>query len=200
MNENYDYTALLEYDTKQELYELTLTTFNGRIDRFKFEVFLTTREHAMRMHLVSQQLYNTSKWVGSLCELNDILNPFSLKENELILYLPQSDLVELLKVPDSIKNSGVLSKVKSDLKNLLKKKKPDVGRAKFLQNRNDVDLLPPSIAKNDTPQIVVENGKIKIAANTYQNPNTAITEEVKGEVINEQQIERILVNRYFKKL
>ena len=165
---DYDYLLELVLDTSSGLYNLFITTFNGDVNVLNFDTFLCTRRHAGRLDLVSADLYNDTKWTGSLCTLNDILNPFSIRDGDVILYLPESDLQGLLNVPDNVMQ--VASAIKNDLINILKAKVPDGSRANYLNN-NSNNLLPPTILPQTAPQIVMSNNKIQIAPNLFNNPN-----------------------------
>lgn len=200
---NIDYIETLEYNNVSKMYDLTVTTFNGKIDYTNIGFFLVTRKHEMRMDLVSNDLYNDTTMIGVLCQLNDIYNPFSIKDGNILIYLPKSEMKSLSLVEDSIKY-GVVGKTKSDFINSLKKKLTDKSRIKFLKNRKD-DIIP-SISTDNTPQIIVEGNKILISPNKYQPPKSDdrnIIEDVEDDitgVIQEDNIERRLVNRYIKYL
>lgn len=206
VTDNYDYIAELFLDTNTGLYNLELITFNGNINPLNFNIFTCSRKHACRMDLVASDIYNNTKWTGSLCMLNDMWNPFSVRDGDIIFFLPESDLQGLLQVPNNL--SGLLSNVKSDLIKALKKKKPDPSRKNYLNNRAD-DKLPPTVLPETSSQIVVDNNKIKIAPNLFTNPNTAPTTTPADNTSplsntptspNEDQIERVLVRRYIKSI
>ena len=205
--QNYDYIAELYFDSKTKMYDLFLTTFNGGINYTNIRIFQCQRKHAGRLDLVSQDLYNTQKWVGSLCTLNDILNPFSIRDGDLLFYIPEQDLNNLMIVPDNIAISQAgqaLNSVKNDLLKALKKKKPDGLRKNYLNNRED-DKLPPTVFNDTSPQIAVNNAKITIAPNLFNNPNKTILSDTVEDVsplsnitASEDDLERILVKRYIK--
>jgi hypothetical protein len=197
---NYDYIAELFLDTKTGMYDLYLTTFNGNINVFNFRTFILERRHACRLDLVVSEIYNSTKWVGTIGQINDILNPFSVREGDIIFYLPESDLQGLLKVPENI--SSVVSNAKNDLIKNLKKKKPDGLRRNYNDNRGN-DELPPSVLPESAPQIVVANNKIRIAPNLFNNPSTELTTEIEQAqniipIANEDEIQRVLIRRYIK--
>jgi hypothetical protein len=201
MTRDYEYLAELELNTTTGLYNLFLTTYNG--DQVNLLAFICERRHNMRLDLVSNDIYNSTRYVGTLCQLNNILNPFSIREGDVLFYCNDIDAENLLKVPEVIRQSGVnelLSKVKSDLINALKKRKKDPN-VKGIANRND---LPPSVLPSNAPQIVIDNNKIKIAPNMFKNPNVEpeTVEPAPGPLseIQPETVERVLVNRYIKKI
>ena len=207
---NYEYIADLELDQNTGLYNLYLTTYNGK--SVNLNIFILERRHAMRLYLVSQELYNTTEYVGTLCQLNNILDPFSVRENDVLFYTSEQGSQDLMNVPEVIRQSGIdelRSQVKNELINALKKKKNDPGRRKYLNNRNNQDVLPPSIIPDSAPQSVIENDKILIAPNLFQRPIDEIVSldgddsSVSNAVPNNQSddvIERVLVNRFIKSI
>jgi hypothetical protein len=198
---NYDYIAELFVDTNTGMYDLYLTTFNGNINVLNLRTFICERRHACRLDLVVAEIYNDTKWVGSISQINDILNPFSIREGDILFYIPESDLQGLLKVPENI--SSVVASAKNDLIKNLKKKKPDGLRKNYTDNRGN-DKLPPSVLPESAPQVVIANNKIRIAPNLFTNPLTQPTPEDTTSPIpnaptaSEDDIQRVLVRRYIK--
>lgn len=203
--QTYDYIAELYFDSKSKMYDLFLTTFNGGVSYTNIKMFLCTRKHAGRLDLVSQDIYDSQKWVGSLCTLNDIMNQHSIRDGDLLFYLPVSELSDLMKVPNNIAISQAgqaVNSIKNDLLKALKKKKPDGLRKNYLNNREE-DKLPPTVFTDSAPQIVVNNSKILIAPNLFTNPNKEVlpVEEettTNNIVATQDDMERILVKRYIK--
>ena len=172
----------------------------------------------MRLDLVSQDAYKSTKYTGTLCQLNNIINPFSVREGDVLFFTSEEESEELLIVPELIKQSGIeelLSNVKSDLIKALKKKKPDPNKRNF-NNKRGGDVLPPTIAPSNAPATVVENNKIKIAPNLFSNPKqnpigidsggggdgetTTSVSDATYDQDQEDTTERILVNRYIKQI
>ncbi|MFM2392692.1 MAG: hypothetical protein RLZZ546_674 [Bacteroidota bacterium] len=201
---NYEYIAELFLDTNTGLYDLYLTTYSGDIIVLNFKTFPCQRKHAGRLDLVAGDIYNNTKWTGSLGQINDMLNPFSVREGDIIFYLPESDLQGLLRIPNNV--AQAVGAAKNDLIKALKKKKPDGLRRNYLNNRGD-DKLPPTVLPDTVPQAVINNNKIKIAPNLFTNPNTEpatvdntspIPNAPASPAASEDDIQRILVRRYIK--
>jgi hypothetical protein len=171
---NIDCTIDLTFNTTYNMYELFYTTYNGKPDVTNYGIFTTTRKHNGRMDKVSYDLYNTNKYVSSLCMLNQYLDPHSVYEDDLIIYLPVTDMENLKTVKTSVLNPNILnnlSTIKSDLINMMKSQRRDGNRNKFLDNVTTP--VPPTVLPNDSPQIVVKNDSILIAPNLFTNPNTS---------------------------
>lgn len=203
---NYDYTEKLEYNSIDKIYDLTITTFSGDIQTARLGYFVADRKHNMRLDLISIDLYGTNKWVGTLCSLNNIYNMFSIKEGDVLIYLPVEDMANLNNVPDNIKyGNGAVAKTKDAFINLLKTKKPDKTRANFLTKRDNVNEQIPSISNNNAPEIQVVDGKIILTspiANTIVSDTTLPKDETVASIPTdtEESLTRILVNQYIKYL
>jgi hypothetical protein len=194
--QDYDYLADLTIDRKTGLYNLFITTYNG--DSVTLIPFICKRRHNMRMDIVSNDIYGTNKYVGTLCQLNNIINPFSISEGWILFYTPVNEANGLMRIPESIKQSNIdqlLGHVKNDLIKSFKNKKTDSNRANY--KRSD-DALPPTILPGDSPQIVIENDKIRIAPDLFKIP-TPVADIDTTDSTSSVELERILVNRYIRK-
>jgi hypothetical protein len=188
--ENYDYLAVLSLEPATGLYDLFITTYNGK--SVTLYPFYCDRKHAMRMDIVSNDLYGTTEFVGSLCQLNNIINPFSVNEGDILFWASPLDLKELMDIPTSL-----LGQVKSDLVNSMKNRKLDTKRRNYTRTP---DRLPPTIMPDNSPQIVVEQDKIKISPNLYRRPASTIVDDTSDEPKDNVVLERVLVNRYIKQI
>lgn len=201
---NNEYIAELNVDV-DGFYNLSLTTFNGIINYTNLRFFLCSKRHQGRLDLVSYDLYQDTKWTGTLCQLNDILLEFSIRDGDIIAYLPVVDNNNLLVVSEVVATGGqAISQAKSDLINALKQKTPDKNRLSYLNNRPNKDLLPNTVLPSSAPSIVVENNKIKISPNLFSNPvstqSPVVVPNTSTNVDSSQEdtTTRILVRRYIK--
>lgn len=199
---NIDYTAIIEYDTTNQIYDLTITTFSGIIEYTSLGFFILNRRHEGRLDLVSYDLFGDNKYEGSLCSLNSISNPYSIRNGDLLVYLPKEQMDTLSKVSEVIKKGeNAINQAKQSLINSLKAKKPDSVRDKYLRDRGD-DPLPSTILPDNSPQVMVDNNKILIAPNLYDQPTPEIVDPedntTQDNLKLEDSIERILVARYIK--
>ena len=130
------------------LYDIFVTTF---VDNLYVKIFgfLVTKECEMRIDLVSNLLYKDTKYVGVLMALNNIQNPFSIKEGDIILYANEKDL-------DKFKQGKINSDtIRTNLVNANKGTKKDPARIEFQKNKKQNDSLPPTIKKDSSPNVIV---------------------------------------------
>jgi hypothetical protein len=146
----------------------------------------------MRMDIISNDLYGTTEYVGSLCQLNNIYNPFSVNEGDIIFWASVGDLKNLMNVP-----TGLLGQVRSDLMNSMKNRRTDKNRRNYTRAE---DKLPPTRLPSNSPQVVVESDKIKVAPDLYFRPTPQVVESDDESDTNNVSLERILVNRYIKQI
>lgn len=153
---------------QDELYNLFVQTFNSISDGLQFLV--VTRKYEMRLDLVTSDLYGSVEYIGFLMKLNDIYNPYSIKLGDIIFYIHGSSLADTL-----FQDPSLSSTQRDELVNTLKANQFDDNRRKFLDAiRNRDDLLPPTISKPGVSKSVIENDKIKVAPDLFNNPNTGL--------------------------
>lgn len=199
MNTNIDCTIDLTYNTSTKLYELFYTTYNGNPDTTRYGTFVATRKHNGRMDKVSYDLYQTNKYVGTLCLLNQYLDPHSISDGDILFYLPVGDMENMKSVPTSVLDPSIvnnLSVVKNDLINLMKSQRLDGNRKKFLDNVTTP--LPPTVLPSDEPVIVVTNNSILIAPDLFTNPNTINEDgfEINNTTDANSIVQKVLVKQY----
>jgi hypothetical protein len=170
--ENYDYLSDLTKDPNSGLYDLFITTYNGM--RVPLSFFTCGRMHEMRMDLVSQQLYGSDKYVGTLCLLNDIMNPFSIREGDVLVWCSESDAINMGRVPEAMKKTMLDTDAKGAIRDVRKlnesisKMQDDPNRRNYLNNRGNT-FVPPTRVKERTPSVIIENNTIKISPSLYGN-------------------------------
>lgn len=173
MTPDFDYLADLTLDPTTGIYNLFISTYNG--NSVSVDFFRVTRSEEMRMDKVSKKLYGTSKYVGTLCQLNDVLNPYAIREGDLLAYCSPEQANNLMKVSDAIAQNGIgelLSTTRRDLLDSYKKSQQDPNRRNYLTKRDEAAQLPPTVMPNTVPQIIIENNKIKVSTGTFAGSGT----------------------------
>ena len=116
--------------------------------------YIVPKEEEMRLDLVCKSIYGSNIYEEELMVFNNILNPFSIKEGDVIKYL-QTEQISYLHGFDTIKQNASNSLVN---KNKNTKIDPD---------RKANQGLPPTVKPNGLEQITIDetNAVIRIINN-----------------------------------
>lgn len=86
----------LSNEKQNGLYKMSnITVKSYNFTENQLGLYVVPREYEMRMDLISNHLYDSMEYVEELMKLNNIINPFAIKEGTLINYLPL-DLLYLM--------------------------------------------------------------------------------------------------------
>lgn len=173
--------TLLEIEEDQNgLFNIFVPTFTD--SGLNLEITFAQRRHAMRLHLIAQEFMGSDEYVGFLCKINDYQNPFAVREGDLILYTSGDEAEKSIRTP-----VDEIARNRQAIQREIKKAKIDPSRINYLNNRrkgagkgtsnNPFDPLPPTVSTDDTPQVVVDNNKIKLSPNRFNNPNKNIEDQ-----------------------
>ena len=149
-------------DNSDELYDLTEIHFQYEADVIdnNIQTHTVDKDTQMRLDLVSNDIYQTVDYVDFLCDINNIINPLSIKENQKIIYVSQN-LIPAFR-PELTTNN----KIRSQISNKRKRRKIDPNRQKFLEEKSQ--SLPPTITKKDYNPVKYKDGKISIGDNIFK--------------------------------
>jgi len=146
-----------------EIKDLTATMFNLQTQNYvKFNVYKVPKEFAMRPDLISAAVYNNTIYAEIILKYNGISNPFSIKEDDLIL-IPNLDSVKPMITPKQGTEADGAKTLRDSYKYIDPTKIPKEN-ADF-QNRQVVSgakegALPPNIAEEGEEQITYRNGRV----------------------------------------
>lgn len=147
----YDIDNLEKNDGSGDFYDLFEIFFKKKED-INFGVYVVQRGEEMRMDLVSQSIYNSSKHVDFLCNLNRILNPLNIKIGTTLVYVEES-IIEEFRVKR--KNENVQQAIaKSNRGN-----KQDISRQEYVENNF---ALPPNVLERPSEQVLIKGSVIRL--------------------------------------
>lgn len=110
-------------------------------------IYIVPREFEMRLDRISNYLYGSPNYVEELMVLNDIINPYSVKEGQYIYYC-SLDSMNSLYTKDDMSDENEINRQK-----LIASSQPNRENTKF----NDTDKnLPPTIKPSNLEQIKVD--------------------------------------------
>ena len=128
-----------------------------RVD-LNLKLYIIPKEFEMRLDKISNHIYGTPDYVEELMVLNDIINPYSVKEGQLI-YFSSINALPNLYTKDEMMNGNESMKQK-----LVNSSQPNRNKQKLTNNQN----LPPTIKPSNLEQIKVgKDNKVSII-NSFQ--------------------------------
>ncbi len=157
----------LKYDIKTEMFDLTQPTFfyNTNVPIYEW---IVGPDEEMRPDLLFAKIYNIEfeqleyylENLDVLLYINDIINPFDIIKDMVILYPSIDDLskfrYDITSDPKSVDDDTQLL---NKLGYVDKRTRTDSNRQQYIEN----DLsLPPVVLEKPRQSVRVENGRIKI--------------------------------------
>jgi len=114
--------------------------------------YVVPREFEMRLDRISDYIYGSPDYVEELMVLNDIINPYSVKEGQYINYCSLENL-NLLYVKDDMSEEKELTKQK-----IIDSSQPNREKEKRENDKN----LPITIRPSNLEQIRVNDNTVQI--------------------------------------
>lgn len=150
---------------QSNFYDLFVQHYAALSPDVTMRMYIVDRRRAMRLDLVCSDLYSNISNLALLMFINNVDNPFGINEGDIIFWLESKDLSKANYVDAKTIQDG-----RDSLINALKISVSDPARAAYLANRGN-DNLPPNVLATDAPKILVNNNKIVVGANLFNNPN-----------------------------
>jgi hypothetical protein len=119
--------------------------------------YIVPREYEMRLDRISEHIYGTSEYVEELMIINDIINPYSIKEGQYIYYCNTNDLEKLYTTDDL-----------STIENENEKRKRVIESNKSKKDKKDDGHLPLTIKPSNLKQITVSDDNYVQIINSFE--------------------------------
>lgn len=120
-----------------------------------FFIFELTDRHDMRIDLVSLDLYESTDFIDVLCNINNILNPLTIQNGDIMFYTDAENIQEiqdsreiLNDIKDTINSSNIGKQYKQD-----KARQNDITKRR--QTEKDKKFIPPNILDVGTENIEI---------------------------------------------
>ena len=123
-------------------------------DNIPFDVYIVPREYEMRLDRISYHIYGTTDYVEELMVVNDILNPYSIKEGQYIYYC-------------SIENLKLLY-VKDDMKTDIDENRQQLIQSQKTKKTQNSKNLSPTIKPDNLEQIKVSKDNRVQIINSFE--------------------------------
>ena len=120
----------------------------------QLRIYIVPREYEMRLDRISEHIYGSSDYVEELMTLNDIINPYSVKEGQYI-YFCQLDYLTNMYIKDEL-----LKYMEEKRNELIASSQPNNNKTNILlDNKN----LSPTIKPNNLQHVTItKDNKITI--------------------------------------
>jgi len=112
-------------------------------------MYLIPREQEMRLDLISKALYGSTGYIEELMVINNIMSPYSLKENQMIYYCNENDM-------------GFLY-TKDDLKENDKIRESIIAASNKGKSKGDNNKTPTTLKPKNINQVTIDNKNRKIS-------------------------------------
>lgn len=152
------YNKIKRHPDQDNLYDLFQKNIVNS-NTLPLKIYVVPREYEMRLDRISQHIYGTPDYVEELMVLNDILNPYSVKEGQYI-YFTQIDNLPKIYTKDEL---SIASEKNRDA--LIASSQPNRDKMNTVSNNAN---LPPTVKPSGLEQVkVTKDNKIKII-NTFE--------------------------------
>ncbi|MCK9446618.1 hypothetical protein M0Q50_07130 [bacterium] len=144
------------------LRDLTTSMFNINMTTYiKYNIYKVPKEFEMRPDLISGAVYNNTMYAEVILKYNGISNPFTIKENDIIL-IPDLDSMQAIMTKASGSQTSIASAIRNTYRYIDPIKIPT--QDSTFKNRqiirNAENSLPPNIADEGEQQITYRNGRV----------------------------------------
>ena len=120
--------------------------------------YIVPREYEMRLDKISNHIYGSPDYMEELMVLNDIINPYSVKEGQLIYFCSVNSLSNLYTKDEMLEDK------EAKRQKLIKSSQPNRNKQKTASDQN----LPPNIKPANLEQIKVSKDNRVQIINSFQ--------------------------------
>lgn len=150
--EIYDLNILEKSKSSDNLYDMTLPTFNN-ISGYAVYQHTVEPQEEMRIDLISKRRMGSTDYIDFLLNFNRIDNPLNIKSGDLIFYIDSQSVGDFRIKPKSVES------IKSQLFDPSKVSQVDKSRRDYIENNYS---LPPTIMSNPINSVKVVGDSIII--------------------------------------
>ena len=155
--ELYDIDNLVKNDGSGNFYDL-FEIFFEKDNTANFKVYTVQRGEEMRMDLVSQSIYNDTKYVDFLCNLNRILNPLNIKIGDRMIYVDETEIEGFRVKPTTQTVQQVIAKSNRGTQQ-------DKSRQDYVENNFS---LPPNVLERPAEQVLIKGSVIRLGNGLFE--------------------------------
>jgi hypothetical protein len=165
--------------TGEQYYDLTAPTFTYDTDYGLRALHYVLADQEGRIDKISELYFGTSEFIDAICVVNNIFNPFSVKEGD-ILIIPNLNKPDIFyKKPEVASRPNAIQATFTDTAGQSQKDQNRIQRIvkKAQEKKSGVsNPLPPNMLQPGQTSKVFENGNIKLGTNLQQKSTFKNTE------------------------
>jgi len=151
-DDNSDNYKIKRDSSQNNLFDLFQKNIVNNPDILK-NIYVVPREYEMRLDRISLHIYGSSDYVEELMILNDIINPYSIKEGQYIYFCQINDLARLYTTDE------IPTQQNDARETLINSNQTDRNKKNLSNDQN----LPLTVKPSGLKQVTVSNdNKIKI--------------------------------------
>ena len=168
---------LTDETTGQQYYDLTAPSFKYKRELGIKALHYVTIDQAGRIDKISEKYFGTGSFVDAICVVNNIFNPFSVEEGDMLVIpvLQNESLVYARPNPASRPSESLSQYTNTD-----RQSEQDQSRIQRLVQKAKTKKtgvkspIPPNMLQQGQDAKIYEGGKIMLGANlpTRNNTNT----------------------------
>ena len=121
--------------------------YNNTIQLYKY---IVPKEYEMRLDLISKRIYGSPDYIEELMLINNIINPYSIRENQDIYYCSKDKIGSLYTTDNLLDTDELREKI-------IQAEQPS-------KNRKKTEKIPTTLKPKNIKQVTIDtkNRKVKI--------------------------------------
>jgi len=155
-------------DTGEQYFDLTAPSFTYITDQGIKALHYVMQDQVGRVDKISEIYFGTGEYIDAICIVNNIFNPFSLNEGD-ILVIPNLNNLDLLyrrPNPASRPNAVLAQYVNTDVQSEIDQSRVQRLIQKAKTKKDGVKApIPPNMLQQGQEAKIYEGGKILLGAN-----------------------------------
>lgn len=163
---------LVDETTGEFYYDLTAPSFIYDADLGIKALHYVMRDQVSRIDKISNIYFGSTEFIDAICVVNNIFNPFSIQEGDILVIPNLSRPDEVYKKPETISRPNVVQEPFINANNQSQKDQSRIQRLLKIakEKKSGVNTpLPPNMLQPGKDPKVFEDGLIKLGSNLPSN-------------------------------
>ncbi len=167
--------SLVDETTGENYFDLTAPSFNYKAELGVRAIHYVTQDQVGRIDKISDLYYGSGEYVDALCVTNNIFNPFSLNEGD-VLFIPNLEREdEVYKRPSTISRPNSIQDkfINTNVQSVMDQSRIQRLIQKAKEKKSGVTTpLPPNVLQQGQDGKTFTGGRIILGSNLNTKNNT----------------------------